>query len=340
MGKFFEIKEFIEEYPNHLIHCVIGARGVGKSYSTKRLILEEFLEYGKQALILRRYKNQAESMATTYFTDVLQKEFPTVEYELKGDMGFINGEPFCLFTGLNGNSLAKGSSFPNVYYIIYEEVMPEPGEKIIKDEYKKLESIIVTVDRFEDRIEVICVGNNTSYYNPIFDTLKLYPSTKPNRVVKNELMAIKTLETPKEFKEYALNSKVGKLTVMSGSSRYNIDNENISNDRFNVCSKKELWDTDKLEPVFKVRVDVDKVIKIWKCQSDTMFYYWVDNHNKGKCDEYFLDLDYQTDENKHISLCNKGLINRINFNNKVGAVFFNNAETKFYFNQIGLFFKK
>ena len=82
-------------------------------------------------------------------------------------MGFINGEPFCLFTGLNGNSLAKGSSFPNVYYIIYEEVMPEPGEKIIKDEYKKLESIIVTVDRFEDRIEVICVGNNTSYYNPI-----------------------------------------------------------------------------------------------------------------------------------------------------------------------------
>ena len=33
-------------------------------------------------------------------------------------------------------------------------------------------------------------------------------------------MAIKTLETPKEFKDYALNSKVGKLTVMSGSSRY------------------------------------------------------------------------------------------------------------------------
>lgn len=27
MSKFFEIKEFIEEYPNHLIHCVIGARG-------------------------------------------------------------------------------------------------------------------------------------------------------------------------------------------------------------------------------------------------------------------------------------------------------------------------
>ena len=67
MSKFFEIKEFIEEYPNHLIHCVIGARGVGKSYSTKRLIIEEFLEYGKQSLILRRYKNQAESMATTYF---------------------------------------------------------------------------------------------------------------------------------------------------------------------------------------------------------------------------------------------------------------------------------
>lgn len=340
MSKYFEIKDFIEEYPEQLIHCVIGARGVGKSYSTKRLIIQEFLDYGKQSLIFRRYKNQAESMQTDYFNDILEKEFPDIDYELKGNIGFINGEPFCKFNGLNGNSVAKGSSFPNVYYIIYEEIMPEPGEKIIKDEYKKLESAIVTVDRYEDRIRIICVGNNTSYYNPIFDTLKLYPSPKANKKVSNKLMAIYTLETPQEFKDYALSSKVGQLTVMSGTSRYNIDNENLSNDRFNVCSKKELWEIDKLKPVFKIRVDKDKVIKIWKCENDTMYYYWVDNHNKGECDEYFIDPDYQTNDNKHITLCNKGLINRINFNNKVGAVFFNNAETKFYFNQIGLFFKK
>lgn len=339
MSKYFEIKDFIKENPDLLIYTVIGARGVGKSFSSKRLLIEEFINYGKQAIILRRYKNTVESMATTYFNDILQKEFPDLKYELRGDTGFINGEPFCLFTALNGNSMAKGTSFPNVYYILYEEIMPEANEKILKDEYKRLESLLLTVDRFEDRIIVICIGNNTSFYNPVFDSLKLYPSPKANRVVKNKLMCILTLETPKEFKEYALNSKVGQLTVMSGTSRYNIDNENITNDRFNVCNKKDLWEIDKLKPLFKIRVDNEKVIKIWKCESETMYYYWVDNHNKGECEEYYIDPDYQSKENKHITLCNKGLINRINFNNKVGAVFFNNAETKFYFNQISLFFK-
>lgn len=338
--KYFEIKDLLKKYPNKLIYTVISARGYGKSYSIKRKFIEDFLEKGYQCIILRRYKVQVEEMMLTYFNDVLKKEekFKKLKVVRKNNEVFINGDLFCTFLALNSSAVGRGSAYPLVHNIMYEEIMPEPGERVIKNEYKKLESFIVTVDRFENRVTLFCVGNNTGYYSPLFDSLKLYPTVKKEGYTQNESMVIMKAQSNNEFKEQVYNTRVGKLTKLSGTSKYNIENENISNDRFNVVSKKLLKETNKLKPIFSVRVDKDKIIKIWKCEGNNYEYYWIDNNSSQNVDEFFFDYEYQNNNNKHITLLNKYLIDKIELYNKIGNVYFNNPETKYYFNQIKLFY--
>lgn len=327
---YFEIDELIKEYPNKLIYAVIGARGVGKSYSSKRKAIKDFLEKGWQTMVLRRYVQQIEEIKNNYFDDVIQNEFSEYEFKLKGNEMFIDGKPFCVFKGLNSNAVAKGSAFPNIYNVIYEEFMPDAGEKIIQNEYYKLESALFTIDRGQNRVTLYCLGNNTSFYNPIFDTLKLYPPHKENSCTSNELMVIKNLESSEEFKDKMRNSNIGKLSMLSGTSAYNIDNKNITNDNFNCVAKKELPCINKLVPVFQVRVANDKIIKVW-WNTDDNGYYFIDNNKKAQVKEFFCENDFQTKNNKHITLLNRIEQQKISLYNKIGGVFFNNAETKYYF---------
>lgn len=327
---YFEIEDLIKEYPNKFIYAVIGARGVGKSYSTKRKVIKDFLNKGYQTMIFRRYVNQIDLMSKDYFNDIMEKEFSDHEFKLLGDVGYLDKKPFCIFRGLNSASVSKGSSFPNIHNVIYEEFMPDSGERIIKNEYQKFETALFTIDRGENRVTVFLLGNNTSFYNPIFDTLKLYPPSKGGKCSQNSLMVIKNLETPSDFKKRMSRSNIGQLSIMSGTSAYNIDNENITNDTFNVVNKKELWEINKLKPVFQVRVANNKIIKVWYCDIIDG-YYFIDNNSKSNVTEYFCENEYQNSNNKHISLLGRYEQRRLILYQKVGGVFYNNAETKYYF---------
>lgn len=331
---FFNIKDVNPE--SKLITCVIGARGTGKSYSVKEMIVDDYLLNGNQAIIIRRYKNQSDSIKKNYFEDVMKYKYPDLEYKTRGDEGLLEGNPFVFFTALNGNSMAKGSSFPSVKWIIYEEFMPEEGERFIKDEYAKLESLLITVDRNQDRVRLICVGNNTTYYNPIFETLKIFP--KPvikgdNRIkiVQKDLIQVISLPPNEEFVEHVKNTMMGKLTIMSGSFSYNTGNELTTNDLFNVCNKSDLPGYANLKPLFTVRIDKEKVIKVWKNSTDGGGYLWIDNHFKGNTEEYFTDYEYQTKDNKHISLYGKYNMDTIKLYYNLGRVYFKNGEVKFHF---------
>lgn len=327
---YFEIEELIKEYPNKFIYAVIGARGCGKSYSVKRKLIKDFLSKGKQAMIFRRYVHQVDEIKDNYFEDIAQNEFSEYEFETKGNIVYIDGKVFAIYKGLNSNAVAKGSAFPNIYNVVYEEFMPESGERIIKNEYYKLESALFTIDRGQNRVTLYLLGNNTSFYNPIFDVLKLYPSPKENKCVQNDLMVIKNLKSSEEFKDKMKNSNIGKLSTLSGTSAYNIYNKNITNDNFNCVPKKSLPSINKLVALFQIRVANDKIIKIWWNTSEDG-YYFIDNNSKANVKEFFYENDYQNKDNKHITLLNIYEQKKITLYNKVGGVFFNNPETKFYF---------
>lgn len=338
--KYFEINELLDKYPDKLIYIIISGRGYGKSWSLQKKMIDDFLEYGAQSVVLRRLKTQADEMQETYFDKLLESgAYDGYTFKRVHNKMYIDGKLFCTFLALNGSGVGRGGSYGKVMNIVVEEIMPEPGEHKVNREYQKLESFLATVDRFEDRIKVFCVGNNTGYYSPIFDALKLYPTLKEEGYTSNEVAVIQKAQSSNEFKETVRKTKLGRLMELTGTAKYNIDNENISNDTFNCVNKKELKETNKLKLKFRVRVDKDKVITIWECQGKEVSYYYVDNATKGLTQEYFFDFEYQKGNNKHITQLNPYTIKELELNNKLGYIYFNNPETKYLFNQINLFFK-
>ena len=43
---------------NAVFNMIMGARGLGKTYGAKKLVIKEFINHGNQFIYLRRYKEE------------------------------------------------------------------------------------------------------------------------------------------------------------------------------------------------------------------------------------------------------------------------------------------
>jgi predicted AAA+ superfamily ATPase len=75
---------------NRILNFIIGARGIGKSYSMKVYPIKRFLKYGEQFIYVRRYKPELKKV-TQYF-DNIKHEFPNHEFKVKGREFYIDGK--------------------------------------------------------------------------------------------------------------------------------------------------------------------------------------------------------------------------------------------------------
>ena len=76
MGKIFTDVTRVLTY-NAILNIVIGERGVGKSYSSKKYVIKHFLKTRKKFVYLRRYKTELKESVPKFFDDlILNKEFP------------------------------------------------------------------------------------------------------------------------------------------------------------------------------------------------------------------------------------------------------------------------
>ena len=67
---------------NAVINMVMGARGLGKTYGAKRMVIKNSLEKGEQFIYLRRYKPELKG-CKTFFADIAH-EFPDYEFRVHG----------------------------------------------------------------------------------------------------------------------------------------------------------------------------------------------------------------------------------------------------------------
>ena len=56
---------------NCLFNFVIGNRGSGKTYGAKKRAVKQFLDKGYQFVYLRRYKEELDETAESYFNDII-----------------------------------------------------------------------------------------------------------------------------------------------------------------------------------------------------------------------------------------------------------------------------
>ncbi|MBO5854296.1 MAG: phage DNA encapsidation protein, partial [Bacteroidales bacterium] len=111
-----------------IIAMIIGERGVGKSFASKRHVMNRFLKYGEQFIYLRRYKTELDTSLATFFDDLRDKGY-FVDHDLevvKSKMltKFLCDGKVCGYAvPLSTSNILKSTSFPKVATIIYDEYM-------------------------------------------------------------------------------------------------------------------------------------------------------------------------------------------------------------------------
>ena len=185
-------------YSDRPFKFVVGNRSAGKSFFWKSYCIKKFLKSKHEFIYIRRFKNDFEDTLTTFFDDVKFK-FPDVDFAVKKNKFYINGEYAGFAESISRVLKIKSSAYPNVMTIFFDEFLHEDG-RYVKNEFSKVQSLYSTIARGEgkvirDDVNFIFVANHVSFYNPYFKAMKvrITPDSKyikgPNAIIevfKNE----------------------------------------------------------------------------------------------------------------------------------------------------------
>ena len=224
---------------NCLFNFVIGSRGCGKSYALKKRAIKEFLEKGTQFVYLRRYVEELNETAETYFDAViLTKEFPNAHIEYKGGAYYVNDQLAGYAMALTKAATYKSIAFPLVQLIIFEEFLLEEGgyNRYLKNEVKTFLGFYMSIDRYRG-VRVFFLANSTSMVNPYtlyFDLQLPYGS---DIVRKGDLLL--QLVNNEEYIQSRKETRFGKLIAGTEFEEYAIENKFVADSKTFIMKKTE-----------------------------------------------------------------------------------------------------
>lgn len=197
-----------------VINVCCGGRGIGKSFSVKRLIIDQWIAKGWQGMYVRRYRDDLASFRT-FFNDVAEY-YPDWEFSVKD--GVARGrragedepfEPICYSTSLSTAHKLKSSSYPYVHTILFDEFIAPPASRYLRDEVNCLYELYSTVDRYQDRVKVIMLANAISLDNPYFNAWGLDGDTEWQKYGGNFVVA--QFPEAAKFMHHAESTRFGKF---------------------------------------------------------------------------------------------------------------------------------
>lgn len=173
---------------------VFGSRGCGKSYSAKKMIIDNFFKSdGKEEfVIVRRYAEDTKTkVMQTYFNDMAdyladnyhakvkfyQGQFYVKDLE-DDDSGIKGAKVMGYVMAVALSERYKSTSYPNVTTIVFEEFM-SLNNKYIDGEIGLFNNLCSTIIRKRTNVNVYLLGNAISTFSPYTDELHLDIASLP-----------------------------------------------------------------------------------------------------------------------------------------------------------------
>lgn len=208
---------------NALFNFIVGMRGNGKTYGTKKQAIKDFLKTGAQFIYLRRYKEELKKVKNKYFDDI-RDEFPGVELSCKGGNFYINGNLAGYTQALSTSKIEKSNPFPLVKTIIFDEFIIDRGVyHYLPDEVTYFLEFYSTVARQRD-VTVWLLSNAITMVNPYFVYFNVrYPTTK-NKIWRNKEILLQITENP-QLVEKMRKTRFGSIIEGTQYGKYAIENE-------------------------------------------------------------------------------------------------------------------
>ena len=224
---------------NCLFNFVIGNRGCGKTYSAKKRAIKLFLEKGHQFVYLRRYKEELDETAESYFNDIiLNGEFPDAVIEYRSGQYFVNDQLAGYAMALTKAKDYKSISYPLVYFIIFDEFLIEDNgyARYLKNEVKQFLNFYMSIDRYRG-CTVFFLANSVSMINPYTLYWNLTIPYGSNIARRGDVLL--QLVQDEEFIQERKQTRFGKLIAGTDFEQYAIENKFIMDSKTFIMKKTE-----------------------------------------------------------------------------------------------------
>ena len=289
---------------NAVWNIIIGARGLGKTFDAKRHVLRDSIKTGAQFIYLRRTDVEIKGGAKEKWMDDILFEFKNFEFRINGntlqwrrdktkDEKENNSEWHTAgyFLALSQSGGKKSIPYPNVRWIIYDEMFPD-NLRFLSNEVTLFEEFYNTVDRTHDHTRVLFLSNAVSQANPYFSKfhIDINDQQKKHEQFKTYCDGFICIE----FADYAgFSAKVEKSRYGKFLRKYDPDYADyaISN-RFldDINGLVEPFNP-KLGYMFTLETEDSGTFGVWSKIGDSISYF-VSRRVK-KHAEYHYTLDYR-----------------------------------------------
>lgn len=164
---------------NAKYNIVVGPRGDGKTYGSKKKAIKDAISRGDQFIYLRRYRGEVTLAAQTFFADI-EGEFPDWDFKSGGSAAYMahistrddKKREWTLigyFIALSRAQQYKSVSFKKVKTIIFDEFVIEKGAvHYLPNEPAIINNFYSTVDRYEGKTRLFMLANSVAITNPMF----------------------------------------------------------------------------------------------------------------------------------------------------------------------------
>ena len=307
---------------NALINFIIGERGVGKSFSCKKHVINRFLKKGEQFVYLRRYKTELKSSVPHFFDDIIEKNiFPNVKFEVKGNTFFINDKVAGYALPLSTANILKSTSFAKVKTIVFDEFIIDKGcYRYLLNEIETFLDIIETIARLRE-IKVFMLGNAISITNPYFTYFNLsLPYNSDVALFKEGSILVNYIKNEK-YREVKKASRFGKLIEGTDYGRYAIDNEFLRDSK-SFIKKKE-----KNSKFYFILIINSQCYGVWNDYKNG-FMYISEDYDPNCPVRYALNTKDHTEASILIRVRNSPLIKSVIDHYRLARLCFENQRIK------------
>lgn len=178
--EFYSLDNILKHEGQYYI--IYGERSNGKSYATGKYVLDKYFTSGEQFVIVKRYYEDINStVCGTMLTHLYEYVLETYGYYIRffqgkwyaskeKDTPITQQEIIGYAQALNLTERYKGSQFPKVTTIIFEEFMSLRGN-YISGEINLLINLVSTIARKRTNVKVFMLGNAISKYSPYSQAL-------------------------------------------------------------------------------------------------------------------------------------------------------------------------
>lgn len=263
---YYDIANDLDTYKDAWCFVIVGGRNTGKTYGAltyhmKRDLSHVFVKRTNDDVDLLCKGNRLGEKKKDYSIDLspyksINRDYLTNIKAFKIDSGigaFYNcnegepeGDPEGYLLSLNAIHKYKGFDLSECYSIIFDEFIPQPWQRVSRNEGEQLMDLYKTVARDrtlrgKEELKLICLANAVNIYNPTCEILEITDIISdmqinkiPYMYIEERGIFIRLLETSEEMMKSEEKTGIYKAMHNTAWGHMAFDNEFAYNDFSNI----------------------------------------------------------------------------------------------------------